>query len=144
MIRYPAPCFKIIPLAYEESLSYYEQVNQLIVKINEIIESYSKMETTANSNTDAVKELQASVKEMEYALKAIENGEATKLYEESLENYINKNLKELVANIVKFVSFGLTNDGRFCAYIPENWNFLAFDTIIDPTSDFYGHLLMRY
>lgn len=58
--------------------------------------------------------------------------------------WANNNLPQIIAGIVKYVVFGLSRDGYFVAYIPESWDFIQFDTIMDGKSDLYGHLVLRW
>lgn len=58
--------------------------------------------------------------------------------------WANNNLPQMIAGIVKYVVFGLSRDGYFVAYIPESWDFIQFDTIMDGQSDLYGHLVLRW
>ena len=76
---------------------------------------------------------------------AIKNGEYVHLYLDSIINWIDANLQCLVARIVKFVCFGLGDDGHFKAYIPATWQFLQFDTGMNPDdSETYGHLIIKW
>lgn len=63
---------------------------------------------------------------------------------EVLLEWANKNMPQLVANIVKYVFFGLSRDGHFVAYIPRSWDFIQFDTDMDHTSPTWGHLILRW
>lgn len=58
--------------------------------------------------------------------------------------WADKNLPAMVCEMVRFVWFGLTPDGHFCAYVPANWNWLAFNTGTDITEPEYGHLIITY
>ena len=58
--------------------------------------------------------------------------------------WANNNLPQIIAGIVKYVVFGLSRDGYFVAYIPESWDFIHFDTIMDGKSDLFGHLVLRW
>ena len=60
------------------------------------------------------------------------------------ENWANANMERIIRSIVQYVMFGLTRDGYFIAYIPETWDFIQFDTIYDPKSDLFGHLVLRW
>ena len=185
-------CQKVIPLVYDESLSYYEVVCKLtdyihklsteICELDERMDEYENISITLwpefkadveaklqayeeenakfqegvnNELQQAKADLEASqnafqaevektLGEFESTLNAIKNGEYVDLYLDSIKTYIDDNLKNFVSDIVKFVSFGLTNDGRFAAYIPETWRFLTFSTITDPTSPLYNHLVFTY
>lgn len=58
--------------------------------------------------------------------------------------WANKNLPVMVCEMVRFVWFGLTPDGHFCAYVPANWGWLTFNTGTDITEPEYGHLIITY
>lgn len=58
--------------------------------------------------------------------------------------WADKNLPAMVCEMVRFVWFGLTPDGHFCAYVPANWNWLTFNTGTDITEPEYGHLIITY
>ena len=45
---------------------------------------------------------------------------------------------------IRYTWFGLTDDGYFVAYMPESWQELWFDTVMDFEDDYYGHLLIKY
>lgn len=63
---------------------------------------------------------------------------------ENFREWADKNLPAMVSEMVRFVWFGLTQDGHFVAYVPANWGWLHFDTGIDITEPEYGHLIIRY
>lgn len=58
--------------------------------------------------------------------------------------WADKNLPAMVCEMVRFVWFGLTPDGHFCAYVPANWGWLTFNTGTDITEPEYGHLIIAY
>lgn len=58
--------------------------------------------------------------------------------------WADKNLPAMVCAMVRFVWFGLTPDGHFCAYVPANWGWLTFNTGTDITEPEYGHLIITY
>lgn len=58
--------------------------------------------------------------------------------------WADKNLPAMVCEMVRFVWFGLTPDGHFCAYVPANWRWLTFNTGTDITDMEYGHLIITY
>lgn len=72
------------------------------------------------------------------------NGGFIQDYIEQIREWIDANICEIVGKIAKFVQFGLNDDGYFVAYIPANWDFLCFDTVVDPESENYGCLVLRY
>lgn len=137
-------CQKVIPLVYNNSLSYYEVLCKVTDYLNNVIENQTAMyETIVIHGTD-INKLQQQVTLIQQELDKFIAGDYTNLYIQSLANWIDKNLQELVGRVVKYVFFGLTDDGYFCAYIPNTWNFISFDTVMDPTDNMYGHLIMRW
>lgn len=59
-------------------------------------------------------------------------------------DWMSANAIDLVASLIKHVYFGLTDDGYFCAFIPENWSDIHFDSVTDFSDPLYGHLLLMY
>jgi hypothetical protein len=49
-----------------------------------------------------------------------------------------------LANLAMPVQFGLTDDGHFCAYYPESWSSIQFDTGKEYGEFDYGRLILRY
>ena len=58
--------------------------------------------------------------------------------------WMQANAIDLVASLIKHIYFGLTDDGYFCAFIPENWSDIHFDSVTDFSDPLYGHLLLMY
>lgn len=149
-------CFSpIIPLIYDESLSYYQALMKLTEKINEIINqetdysgSIAELGEQVNQLTQATKEsiqkLTTELTSQGDTLQGITEGKYTEMYINSLSKWIDDNLENIVAGVCKFVQFGISDEGRFMAYIPNNWSFLKFSTVVDPTSELYGHLVLSW
>lgn len=135
---------KLLPLELNGTLSDYEFLLVICRKLNELINSNNSLNSQVTLTTEAIQALQTDVANIESELEKIKNGDYVSLYLDSIINYINNNLQELVSSIAKFVVFGLTQDGYFCAYIPKNWDFLQFSTIMDGDSPLYGHLCIRF
>ena len=65
-------------------------------------------------------------------------------YEAQLQAWIEANAGELLTQYIKLVFFGLTQDGYFCAWIPESWSEITFDTVADYSDPLYGRLVLLY
>ena len=63
---------------------------------------------------------------------------------EALTKWISEYGIEIIAEKIKAVHFGLTNDGYFCAYIPDSWSDIHFETVEDYDDPLYGHLMLLY
>ena len=65
-------------------------------------------------------------------------------YAEQVEAWINSHLEYIYDHTIKQIYFGLTLDGFFCAYIPESWDDIIFDTIMNFSDPNYGCLTLSY
>lgn len=65
-------------------------------------------------------------------------------YEAQLEQWIKDNAGQLLSDYIKLVFFGLTPDGYFCAWIPDTWDEITFDTVADYSDPLYGRLVLLY
>ncbi len=65
----------------------------------------------------------------------------------AFNKWMSENALDLVGAMVKNVFFGLTDDGYFVAFIPENWDDIIFGTTgLDdfPAGVEYGRLTLSY
>lgn len=133
-------CQKVLPLVYDESLSYYEVLCKLTDYMNTMFETQENYEAAlaqlniqqqnlSNQFIELRQSISADLAEMNETLEKIKNGDYIDLYLDPIKEFIDENVQKLVAQIVSYVSFGLTADGYFSAYIPDSWDFLGFDTI---------------
>lgn len=136
-------CQKVLPLVYDDSLSYYEVLCKLTEYINLIIDNQDYFKSQLDEFGITIEQLQKDVNYLWGELEKVKNGDYTSMYLDALKNYLDKNLQELVAGIVKYIVFGLSMDGHFVAYIPPSWDFITFDTIMQP-SELYGHLVLNW
>lgn len=74
----------------------------------------------------------------------IEAGELPPAMQNAIREWMRVNAIDLMGELIKNVYFGLTNDGYFCAFIPQSWNWVTFDTITDFSDPLYGHLVLQY
>lgn len=137
-------CQKVIPLVYDNSLSYYEVLCKVVDYLNNVIQNQTAMYETIVQHGTNITTLQQQVALIQDELQKFINGDYTNLYIQSLANWIDNNLQELVGRVVKYIFFGLTDDGYFCAYIPSAWQWISFDTIVNPNDPMYGHLLLHW
>lgn len=118
-------CQKVLPLVYDDSLSYYEVLCKVVRYINELIESDKEI-------INGVDELR---QELEVVQQWIDN------YDTS---YIEKLIEEHLATMI-FVE--ITDSGYFVYYIPDSWDEIKFNTTgLDITIEGseYGRLVLSY
>ena len=74
-------------------------------------------------------------------------GKFTPEMESALYKWSVKNTEEIIGNAIKMVFFGITDDGYFVAYIPDNWSGIRFGTTgldVFPEGVDFGHLTLTY
>lgn len=136
-------CQKVLPLVYDDSLSYYEVLCKLTEYINLIIDNQDYFKSQLDEFGLTIEQLQKDIDYLMDELYKVKNGDYTSMYLDALKNYLDENLQKLVAGIVKYIVFGLSMDGHFVAYIPPSWDFITFDTIMQP-GELYGHLVLNW
>ena len=119
-------CYKVLPLVYDDSLSYYEILCKVVTYINKLIE---QDKIFGDELTNLLKELE-KVKEW------INNFE-TSFIEELIKKYI-----------ATMILVEISDSGYIIYNIPESWKDITFNTTgldiklkIQPE---YGHLVLSY
>ena len=119
-------CYKVLPLVYDDSLSYYEILCKIVDYINNVIADEKKF-------GNRMDELQKEINEVQ---KWIDNFDTS---------YIEKIVKQYLATMI-FVE--ITDSGYIVYNIPENWNSIIFNTtgldISLTMQPEYGHLVLSY
>lgn len=118
-------CQKVLPLVYDDSLSYYEVLCKVVTYINQIIDS----ENQIIENVEQLKE------ELEEVQDWINNFDTS--FAESI-------IREYLATMI-FVE--ISDAGYFLYFIPESWDDITFNTTgLDVTIDNYdyGRLVLSY
>lgn len=119
-------CQKVLPLVYDNSLSYYEVLCKVVDFLNKVIEQ-------SNNHSEAILELKREVDQIQEWINNFDT------------SYAEKVLAEYIATMV---FFGLTQSGYFVAYIPESWSQIDFATtgldIEIPLQPEFGHLVLLY
>lgn len=122
-------CYKVLPLVYDDSLSYYEILCKMVTYINNLIE------------TDKV-----------------QNDEINKLKQEvqKVQNWINNFdtsfAESIIAQYLATMIFVTISDEGYMIYtIPKNWGCITFNTTGLDIGNYigvgnydYGHLVLSY
>lgn len=116
-------CQKVLPLVYDESLSYYEVLCKVVKYINDLIAS----------DMEIIEDVEALQKDMEVVKEWIDNYDTA---------FIEQIVNDYIAKAIRAVWFGLSASGYFMAVIPETWSGIQFGTI--QQGDLYGHLTLEY
>lgn len=137
-------CQKVLPLVYDNSISYYEVLCKVVEMVQDVITNQTDLSEEVKQLGLTVEEIQKETAYLASELEKIKNGEYMSLYIEALQKWIDQNFEAIVQRMVKYIFFGLDDTGHFVAYIPNSWKFLQFDTDIDPDSKNYGHLILTW
>lgn len=135
-------CQKVLPLVFDDSISYYEVLCKLSNSINEMINNIEYLEQQIGES--GLDELFQMMEDLQQQLQDIQDGKYFPMYVDQLGKWIDQNIQQIVGRTMRFINFGLSQDGYFVAYIPETWNFITFDTDVNPNSPTYGHLIVRW
>ena len=99
-------CYKVLPLVYDDSLSYYELLCKVVAKLNELIENYA-------SYNDVVAEIQTAIDKLQQQIDSFDT------------TYIEKLINDKLANMIYV---GISDAGYFIYYTPKSWNDITFNT----------------
>lgn len=90
-----------------------------------------------------VTELQEAVEHLNQEFEEFKAHGFDEYYAEQIEQWVNDNMTGIIERTIEFVYFGLTDDGYFCAYVPDSWSDIVFDTgAVYGRSD-YGRLILK-
>ena len=130
-------CQMVLPAVYDDSLSYYELLCKVIKKLNEVIE-------LNNEQSEVYNELYQMFVQLKNEFDQFKESGFEDYYEEQIEAWVDEHMEEIISRAIKMVFFGLTDDGYFCAYIPNSWKEITFDTGAVFGSEEYGRLILKY
>lgn len=126
-----------LPKLYWEVKSPEQLIANVYCIINALSDQTNNVTGQVNANTQKIAELENLFNNF------IESG-FEDYYEKQLKQWINDNVKWLWEKLAQMVFFGLTSDGHFCAYVPDSWADITFDTGADYGTSQYGRLILRY
>ena len=122
-------CFKVLPLVYDDELSYYEVICKCVDYINNLIEN-----DKAISND--VEQLKQEMKQVQ----------------EWIDNYDTSFAESIIREYLATMIFVTISDSGYIIYnIPANWKSITFNTTgLDIENNIgvgnydYGHLVLSY
>lgn len=137
----PFPAFQpgapVIPKMYWDALSQEQRIHKLCESLHKLCEYANELAQGINADHILMEGLLG-----EFEL--FKESGFEDYYEQQLNQWIHDNAGSLFESLAKQVFFGLTDDGYFCAYIPESWSDIQFDTGMVYGQYDYGRLILRY
>ena len=126
-----------IPKMYWDVDSQEQGIRQLWKVVQKLCDYADEICDQTNLNTSDIAELKQLFQDF------VEHG-FDKYYEQQIEQWFQDNAWKIYERTAKQVFFGLTSDGYFCAYVPESWAEIEFDTGAVYGTEEYGRLILRY
>lgn len=126
-----------IPKFYWDVDSQEQGIKQLWKIIAKLMDYSNEIGTQTNINTADV----ATLKEL--FAKFIKSG-FEDYYADLLRAWLDNNVQVVYDRLAKQVYFGLTDDGYFCAYVPDGWSDITFDTGAVYGTPEYGRLILGF
>ena len=122
-------CYKVLPLVYDDSLSYYEILCKMVSYINNLIET----DKLQNDDIDKLKK----------ELQIVQNW---------IKNFDTSFAENIIAQYLATMIFVTISDAGYIIYtIPKNWECITFNTTgLDIGNNIgvgnydYGHLVLSY
>ena len=118
-------CQKVLPLVYDDSLSYYEVLCKIVKYINDIIGNEKEL-------SDEFLELKKEVEKVQ----------------EMLDNFDTDVIERIVREYLATMIFVEISDaGYFIYYIPDSWDNIQFETSgldVELPDVEYGRLILSY
>lgn len=125
--RVVSPFRMTLPAVYDDSLSFYETVCNLINKLCEY----------ASSTNASIEEIQDKVNE----LYDFVHGTA---WEDVICQWVNANLPCIVAQVCKWFHFGISDNGNVVCVIPTTWQNFGVHWNTDFGSPDFGKLTIGW
>jgi len=126
-----------IPKLYWNVKSQEQRILNLFDLLNKLICYAEQMGIQLNVSQDELEKLKAEFEKFQ-------DSGFEDYYEKQLAQWIKDNAATLFQLLAKQVYFGLTDDGHFCAYIPDSWSDVTFDTGAVYGQADYGRLILRF
>ena len=134
------PWFLKFPNQNDEILN----LDWIIAHFEDFIKDIDSLKAWRTTHKEEYQELLRLYQEVKADWDRFAAGDFPQSTYDAMKAWWEANAIDLVGELVRFVFFGLTQDGYFVAYIPENWRDITFDTIVDPDSPNYGCLTISY
>lgn len=126
-----------LPQFYWDVYSAEQRIKHICYEIDKLIAYADSLGVNLNVTHEDVAKLQEDMQNLK-------DGGLIDLYEAQIYQWVQDHMPEVILACIKQVYFGLTDDGYFCAYIPDAWSDIVFDTgMVYGRSD-YGRLILRF
>lgn len=126
-----------IPKMYWDVESQEQRIHAICSQLHKLVCYADMLGDKISINREDIDELQKLFKQF------MESG-FDDYYADQVEKWINEHLEYIYRYTIKQIYFGLTEDGYWCAWIPESWEDITFDTIMNYSDPNYGSIVLKY
>lgn len=122
----------------------YWDVKSQEQRILELCKNMMKVVAYSGETADKTNELGEQLQRLSDLFdKFMESGFDDYYYDQIMQ-WVDDNMISIMSRAIKNVWFGLTSTGYFCAYVPDSWSDIQFDTGAVYGTAEYGRLILRY
>ena len=126
-----------LPSLYWDVYSSEQRIKEMCKELCKLVDYANELGVYTSTDRERIDALYAEFEQFK------ESG-FEDYYADQIRQWINENLPWLWRTFATQVFFGLTDDGHFCAYVPESWSDIQFDTgAVYGRSD-YGRLILKF
>lgn len=132
---------------FMEWLNQYPYTDFHEMNLDFIIKNYKLLLDSLTHVDHWIEEHEQEYLELKQYVIDLDNGKFTPAMIAALKEWTIKNTVDIIGAAIKMVTFGITDNGYFVAYIPDNWQEVQFGTTgLDdfPSGVDYGHLTLSY
>lgn len=126
-----------MPQLYWDVMSSEQRIHAICEAVEKLFAELAADEQLIAKNAEAIAELERLFERF------VESG-FEDYYAEQVAKWIDEHLRYVYDKTIQQVFFGLTSDGYFCAYIPDSWSDIEFDTGANYDTESYGRLILRF
>lgn len=126
-----------LPNFYWDVKSAEQRIKHICYELHKIAEYSNYLGENINLDHEMIEELQSDFEQFK-------DSGFIDYYETLIKEWMDNHVAELFEMLAKMVFFGLTDDGYFCAYVPDSWSDIQFDTGATYGRFDYGRLILRY
>ena len=126
-----------LPQFYWDVYSAEQRIKHICFETDKLAHYASYLAELLGKNNEDIQELRDYVNE--FLTSGFDDALA-----EKIAKWIDDHLQFIFTHTIRQVYFGLTDDGYFCAYVPDSWSDITFDTGANYGSYDYGRLILRF
>lgn len=127
----------VIPDFYWDVVSSEQRVKEICCRLSKLIDY-------ANQQSVNISALRSELEALESEFEKFKESGFFDYYAEQVKQWIEDNIAYLWQTFAAQCYFGLTDNGYFCAYVPDSWSDIDFDTGMQYGTETYGRLILRY